>query len=261
MSTSLLYHGFGRRGYQHVCNRYYEGAIDFHVRQDRFSRRGPACRSYKVRRKGVVLRRFRTVPISLKPVWIVLPVQRLLCRLCGALRQVKVDFAQERRSYTHVLERGVLELSRHMTIRDVSRFLKVSRDVVKDFQKRNLNQRFANPKLKKLKQIAIDEISIGKGHRYLTIVPDLKSGALVFVEDGKGADASEPFWQRLRRSGGKIEAVATDMSPAYINAVLPTCQRLPWSLITFTLSSSTMTNCPARDANFIMKPPTCFRNR
>ncbi len=75
------------------------------------------------------------------------------------MRQVKVDFARERRSYTHVLERGVLKLSRRMTIRDVSRFLKVSRDVVKDMQKRNRNQRFANPKLKKLKRIAIDEIS------------------------------------------------------------------------------------------------------
>lgn len=220
MSTSLLYHGFGLRGYQHVCNRYYEGAIHFHVRQDRFSLRCPACRSYKVQRKGVVLRRFRTVSIGLKPVWIVLQVQRLLCLLCGVLRQVRVDFAQERRSYTHAFERCVLELSRHMTIRDVSRFLKVSWDVVKDIQKRNLNKRFAKPKLKKLKQIAIDEISIGKGHRYLTIILDLKSGAVVFVGDGKGADALEPFWQRLRRSGVKIEAVATDMSPAYINAVL-----------------------------------------
>lgn len=42
MSTSLLYHGFGLGGYQHVCNRYYEGAIHFHVSQDRFSLRFPA---------------------------------------------------------------------------------------------------------------------------------------------------------------------------------------------------------------------------
>ncbi len=30
-----------------------------------------------------------------------------------------------------------------------------------------------------------------------------------------------PFWKRLRCSGAKIEAVATDMSPAYIGAVTP----------------------------------------
>ena len=33
---------------------------------------------------------------------------------------------------------------------------------------RNLKKRFGRPSLKKRRQIAIDEISIGKGHRYLT---------------------------------------------------------------------------------------------
>ncbi|SFI99051.1 transposase [Nitrosomonas sp. Nm34] len=37
--------------------------------------------------------------------------------------------------------------------------------------------------------------------------------------NGKGADALIPFWKRLKRSGASIEAVATDMSPAYISAV------------------------------------------
>jgi transposase len=40
-----------------------------------------------------------------------------------------------------------------------------------------------------LRYIAIDEIAIRKGHRYLTVVMDLKSGAVVFVVNGKGADA------------------------------------------------------------------------
>ncbi len=70
-----------------------------------------------------------------------------------------------------------------------------------------------------LRRIAIDEIAIAKGHRYLTIVLDLQSGAVVFVGDGKGGDALKPFWKRQRRCHAKIEAVAIDMSPAYIDAV------------------------------------------
>ena len=38
-------------------------------------------------------------------------------------------------------------------------------------------------------------------HRYLTVVLNLLSGAVVFVGDGKGVDALEPFWRRLRRPG------------------------------------------------------------
>jgi len=220
MSTSLLYHGFGIKGYQHVHSKYHDGAIHFRVQQEVFSLRCPECGSHQVKRRGLVMRRFRTLPIGSKPVWIELAIQRVLCLICGVLRQVKVNFASWRRSYTRAFERYALELSRHMTIKDVARHLGVSWDVIKDIQKRSLKRRFASPKLHKLKQIAIDEISIGKGHRYLTIVLDLKSGAVVFVGEGKGTEALEPFWPRLKRQKVRIEAVATDLSPAYISAVL-----------------------------------------
>jgi transposase len=53
----------------------------------------------------------------------------------------------------------------------------------------------------------------------LTVVLDLVSGAVVFVGDGKGAEALKPFWKRLKRARATIDAVATDMSPAYVTAV------------------------------------------
>ena len=106
-----------------------------------------------------------------------------------------------------------------MTIRDVAKHLDVSWDTIKDIQKRDLSRRFAKPKLKHLRHIAIDEIAVAKGHRYLTLVMDLQSGAVVFVGDGKGAKALQPFWKRLRSSKAKIEAVAMDMSAAYHEAV------------------------------------------
>ena len=54
-----------------------------------------------------------------------------------------------------------------------------------------------------------------KGRRYVTIVLNLESGAVVRVCDGKGADALGSFWKRLRGSKSKIQAVAMEMSPAY----------------------------------------------
>ena len=146
------------------------------------------------------------------------------------MRQVKVPFADPRRSYTKSFERYVLELSRRMTIRDVAHHLDVGWDMVKDIQKRDLSRRYAKPKLKHLRAIAIDEIAVAKGHRYLTVVMDLESGAVVFVGDGKGADALKPFWKRLRPSGAKIEAVAMDMSGAYQAAVRA---NLPKAVIVF----------------------------
>ena len=141
MSTSLLYHGFGIRGYQHVHTQYHDGAIHFRIRQDRFSLRCPECGSHQVKRRGQVMRRFRTLPIGDKPVWLELLVPRVWCLLCGVLRQVKVGFAFWRRSYTRSFARYALGLSRHMTIKDVAQHLGVSWDLIKDIQKRHLLRR------------------------------------------------------------------------------------------------------------------------
>ena len=219
MSTSLLYHGFGVRGYRYVKTEYVEGEVSFTIEQPRESYRCAACGSKEVIGRGQNVRRFRTVPMGSKPVYLRMAVPRVECRRCHLVRQVKIGFADPRVTYSHAFERYALELSQYMTIQDVASHLCISWDVVKEIQKADLKRRFDRPKLKHLRQIAIDEISTAKGHVYLTIVLDLESGAVVHVGRGKGGDALEEFWIRLRRSRAKIEAVATDMSPAYINAV------------------------------------------
>ncbi|MFO0952356.1 MAG: helix-turn-helix domain-containing protein [Isosphaeraceae bacterium] len=111
-----------------------------------------------------------------------------------------VTFADPRRSYTRRFERYVLELSRRMTIRDVAAHLGVGWDLVKDVQKRDLSRASPSRSLAP----AADRHRRDRrrqGHRYMTIVLDLDSGAVVFVGDGKGADALKPFWKRLRPSG------------------------------------------------------------
>jgi transposase len=219
MSTSLLYHAFGVRDYRCVKTEYSKGAVTFMIERKSGVCPCSACGSENTWRQGSVTRRFHTLPIGSKAVTLVANIPRLFCRDCGQTRQATIGFAATRRSYTKSFERYVLELARHMTIKDVAEHLNVSWDVIKDIQKRYLQKKFSRPKLKHLRQIAIDEISVRKGHRYLTVVLDLESGAVVFVGDGKGGDALRPFWKRVRASHAKIKAVATDMSPAYIGAV------------------------------------------
>jgi transposase len=230
MSTSLLYHGFGIQGYHYVRTNFKAGRIIFTIKPAPFSLRCPVCASKQLKRRGTITRLFRTIPIGSKPVLIQLPIQRVECLCCKAIRQVKIHFAEWRRTYTKAFERYALALCRHMTILDVSRHLRVSWDVIKDIQKRYLTKKYNRPRLKHVTRIAIDEISIGRGHRYLTVVLDLKSGAVIFVGDGKGSDALNPFWKRLKYAKANIKAVAIDMSPAYIAAVL---ENLPETTLVF----------------------------
>jgi transposase len=204
--------------------------VIFTIAQDPEDCRCSACGSRQVISRGQVERRFRNVPIGSRPTAVVLPIPRVECHACGAVRQVEVPFADPRRSYTKSFERYALELSRSMTILDVARHLDVGWDTIKDIQKRDLSRRYAKPKLKHLRAVAIDEIAVASGHRYLTVVMDLDSGAVVFVGDGKGGDALKPFWKRLRPSRAKIEAVAMDLSGAYQAAVRA---HLPKAVIVF----------------------------
>ena len=230
MSTDLLYHVFGVLGYEGEKAEYEDGKVVLTLSQDRDTFRCVECWSGKVVRRGSYRRRFRSVPIGSKPVQITLDVPRLECLKCGAVRLAHIPFAHERRSYTLGFERYVLDLCRLMSLQDVARHLQVGWDLVKDIQKRSLQARFRKIKVKHLCEIAVDELCIGKGRRFVTIVLDLESGAIVFVGEGRGADALEPFWKQLKRARAKIAAVAMDMSPAYNLAVTT---HLPKAVIVF----------------------------
>ncbi|MFH2122778.1 MAG: ISL3 family transposase, partial [Pseudomonadota bacterium] len=219
MSTSLLYHGFGIVGYRYIRTEYREGDVIFTVSRKKFNLRCPVCKSKRIIKHGSHLRWFHSLPIGKKATYIKTEMTRVECKDCKTIRQSDIGFADPRFTYTRALGRYVLDLARHMTIVDVSKHLRLSWDIVKDIQKKYLQKKYDKPDLKSLKRIAIDEIYVGK-NGYLTVVMDIESGAVVFVGDGKGSDALEPFWQRLQRYRKvKIEAVAIDMSPAYIKAV------------------------------------------
>ncbi|MEK6261277.1 MAG: ISL3 family transposase [Planctomycetota bacterium] len=230
MSTSLLYHAFGVRGYEYHSTQYRVGAVSQPRERLCCSVCCSVCGSARVFSKGRVSREFRAVPIGGKPVRVRLDVPRVRCRDCHLERQVAIPFAGPKKTYTHSFARYVLDLSQYMTIQGVAQHLGVSWDLVREIQQAHLQQRYSKPKLKPLERIAIDEIYVGKRYKFLTIVMDLDCGAIVFVGDGKGEQALHPFWKRLRSSGAKIRAVAADLSPAYSLAIR---QNLPKATLVF----------------------------
>lgn len=194
-----------------------QGSI-LHLEPDRDKLRCPDCGRPTVICRGRVLRRFRTLPVGHKPTILVVPVQRVWCQHCHCLKQINLHFASARRSYTRIFERYVLELCRFATIRDVARHLRVGWDLVKDIYKRHLQGRYDRLSCENLRRIAIDELCIGKG-RFITLVLDLDTGAVVHVGKGRGGDALRRFWRRIRMISDQIEAVAMDMSGAFQAAV------------------------------------------
>ena len=219
MSTTLLYHVYNIRGYRYTSMKRVPGGIEVNIEQPKDRCCCPVCKGRNVILKGTKRRRFHAPPIGGKLVTIVFDVPRVECRDCGTLRQVDIAFAKPRRRYIRAFGRYVLDLLECMTCEDVALHLGVSWGMIRDIEKEHLKRHYAKPRLKDVKRIAIDEIAVKKGQKYMTVVLDLDSGRVIFVGDGRGGDSLLPFWRRLRKSRARIEAVATDMSPAYIAAV------------------------------------------
>lgn len=220
MSTrSELYHCFGLGVVEVLSTEFTGGKTVFRCRHAKERLACAGCHSGDVIRRGTVTRPFRLVPIGSRPTWLEFEVQRLECRSCGQLRQERLPFAKPRRRYTTAFARYVLELSRLGTIKDVARHLGVSWDLVAEIQREQLEKDVRKVQLSAVSRIGIDELAVGKGHRYVSIVLDLDSGAAIHVAEGKAADSVKPFLRRLKRSGANIEAVATDMGQAFPSAV------------------------------------------
>lgn len=220
MSTQILYHAFGIADYQHVRFANRGGTLVFTLDQPRHKLRCAACTSPRVHKAGRVhWREVKTLPIGRKSVVLEIPRQPLFCLDCKTTRRDRCPLVEGKRHYTTALERFAVDLCRLMTISDVARFLDLSWDTVKEIEKRYLKRRFEKPSLRGVERIAIDEIAVRKGHAYMTVVLNLDTGRILHVGDGKGADALEPFFRRVRRARVKLKAIAMDMAGGYQAAV------------------------------------------
>src|ERR1043165_3534633 len=84
MSHSLLYHAFGiRKGYEYWRTEYRGGCVRFFLLVKPEFVVCPDCQSREVSRKGRRFRELRTVPIGLRPVFLVTEVPKCECRECG----------------------------------------------------------------------------------------------------------------------------------------------------------------------------------
>ena len=135
MSTSLLYHAFGLVGYHYRQPTVPGGSGDLPHRTT--PRTPPLLRSAAATTSGSAATRnapSAPCPSAASRPSLTLDVPRVWCFVCDSVRQVKIGFADPKKRYTRSFERYALELSRHMTIKDVAEHLQVSWDTIKDIQ-------------------------------------------------------------------------------------------------------------------------------
>ena len=117
-----------------------------------------------------------------------------------------------------------------MTLSDIAGWLRLSWDTVKAVVKGRLEKDYRRIGYRRVRQIAIDELYLGRTRKYITLVMDMESARIIWVGEGRGAEALREFWRRFKLSGARLKAVAMDMSGAYAASVRA---HAPHAILTF----------------------------
>ena len=131
-------------------------------------------------------------------------IQRLKYRRCNHLRQEKISFGDEKKTYTKSFERHISEHSQVMIPDNFSRISGVGWNTVKRIEQSYLTKHYSKPRLKQVRYIAIDEFVMQKSHKYMTVVMDLETHRVLFVGEGKSAETLKPFRKMLRGQRYKL---------------------------------------------------------
>jgi transposase len=163
MTTSDLYHTQGLKGHAQVGKvRCEKGVVIYEaVPQDGLIR-CPKCGNQNVARKGEVVRRLRGVPnIRMKQIHFDVRVPKVRCPVCNSTRQIDLNIADRRKSYTKAFARSAVRELRNSPLSKVAETFGIDWHTAKGILQDYLAAR-TGPKPSKLEQIAIDGIFLGK---------------------------------------------------------------------------------------------------
>lgn len=189
------------------------------------------CRTYRHLTRRIELKHF-----SLSGTLVCLSVEYEInrCPVCGRLYRQSIPFKQKGFRCTQLFYRSVVHMvaTCKMTITDVAKTFATNRNLVRQMDKARLESAYGEMKPEGVHRfIGIDEFSLHRNHIYATVVIDLESGEVLFLEEGNTERQASHFISRAGEAFMKnVKAVAMDMNAQYCKAFSGLC---PWIRIVY----------------------------
>lgn len=152
----------------------------------------------------------------------------------GTTRVITPPWSGKLNGFTLLFEAFVLMLSMQgMTFAGAARTARITDYQVKQIVIQYTEEAASKRSLAEVTSIAVDETSRAKGHKYVSVMADTDTHAVIDVQPGKDAGVLTGFAETLAAHGGKPEAITDiciDMSPAFISGAEKT---FPAATLTF----------------------------
>ena len=141
---------------------------------------------------------------------------RINCKEHG-VRQVPSSWAEGSCRFTLLFERLAIDVLRECDIQGATEILRISWDEAWHLMERAVRRGLLVRGQCTCSRIGVDEKSVRKGHKYLTLVCDLDKGTVEYLADDRQKTSLDGYYQGLseqQRQG--IEAVAMDVWDPYV---------------------------------------------
>jgi transposase len=146
-------------------------------------------------------------------------VSRLVCPRHGVLTET-VPWAAPEAGFTLDFEDLVAWLAREMNKTAVTRLAHIAWLTVGSIIARVVGRKLDADRLEQLYVIGIDEVSYRKGHKYLSVIADHRSGDPAWIAEGRSRETVGKFFDELGpERSEKVAIVTMDMCAAYVEEV------------------------------------------
>lgn len=187
--------------------------------------RCPTCkRRCTIKRIGRKLRTWRDVRVCGWAVYLMYAPKELQCPTHGRVQE-EIPWAESRARISYRLEYLVLIHAQLMTQKAAGQLLRIPGSTFSDILHRTITRIRDGHRIRDLTTIGIDEVSHLKGHKYITVVYDLKRSRVVWVGQGKKRGTIDQFFNEMLSDYQKkrIKWACCDMSETFIGAIKEHC--------------------------------------
>jgi transposase len=187
--------------------------------------RCPYCnRRAKIVHQTNIGRVWRDLPLYGYQVQLCYSAREILCPTHGRVQE-NIPWADNYSRITYRFEYAMLVYCQIMTQKAAAQMLHIAQSTLSNLLHRSIERIRDGHRIRSLKAVGVDEISYCKGHKYATIVYDLKKACVVWVGKGKGEETIDRFFNQMLSAYQKqqIKWATCDMSQAYINSIENHC--------------------------------------
>jgi transposase len=158
---------------------------------------------------------FKTILVARPP--------RVQCPEHG-VKNVSVPWAEKSSRFTILFERFAIDvLLATQTVKGAMGILRTSWDETWYFVQRGVRRGQERKQAEPLPRIGIDEKAFAKGQDYITVLYDLDHSTVEAISDGRDTTGGIACFSQLSAQQiASVEAIAMDMSPAYVKAAKQT---------------------------------------